>query len=87
MIVTVGDGCPITILHKQEIDELMKKYGIIIGTEFEAKSKGCTYNYRFIGYGDLNNICFSIHLRNIDNKTDTYVEPEWFRQRFITIKQ
>lgn len=56
------------------------------GKEFFATDKtGNKYRYRFIGIDIFHDSsCRYILLNNLDTKTDTRVEIEWFRHRVIT---
>lgn len=56
------------------------------GTIFRAKCPLYSYLYRFIGV-DLTRNTYYILLENLDTNTMTLVEPEWFRQRTITIER
>lgn len=58
--------------------------GFIPGEEFAATCKqlGCI-RYRFIGVEPGVSSFGEVHLLNLDDNTDTYVEPAWFRNREI----
>ena len=58
---------------------------ITTGTVFKAQDEFRTLRYEMIGV-DLN-LGGYIRLQNLDDGTETIVEPEWFRQRRIVIKQ
>lgn len=40
--------------------------------------------YKYIKTENTNN-SYNIHLQNLTNNTDAYVESEWFNQRKITL--
>lgn len=55
------------------------------GVRFTAEDKlGRKYEYRYEGTEKTSN-GYDIHLHNLTNDTETYVENEWFRQRIIKI--
>lgn len=62
-------------------------YGSVIttGMTFTAKDKLHTLRYKMIGV-DLSRDGY-IRLQNLDDGTETVVEPEWFRQKKIVIEQ
>lgn len=71
---------------KKEIDSKIKEKGVSTGIKFVATDNyNRKINYTYEGYGDLSNICFSIHLKNLNDGTDTYVEPKWFDNRIIEV--
>lgn len=66
-------------------DRTGKKGALCEGVRFSAEDKlRRTYEYRFEGIENTENGC-GIHLHNLTNGTETYVEKEWFRQRKISI--
>lgn len=58
---------------------------ITTGTVFKAQDEFRTLQYKMIGV-DLSRDGY-IRLQNLDDGTETIVEPEWFRQRKIVIEQ
>lgn len=58
---------------------------ITTGTTFTAKDKFHTLRYKMIGV-DLSRGGY-IRLQNLDDGTETIIEPEWFRQRIISIEE
>lgn len=58
---------------------------ITTGTIFTAQDHFRTLRYKMIGV-DLSRDGY-IRLQNLDDGTETIVEPEWFRQRKIVIEQ
>jgi gamma-glutamylcyclotransferase (GGCT)/AIG2-like uncharacterized protein YtfP len=56
------------------------------GQIFKAIDKlNQTYNYMYCGVDETIIGCYNIRLYNMDTKTDTYVENEWFNQRKISM--
>lgn len=54
------------------------------GAVFKAQDEFRTLRYEMIGV-DLSRDGY-IRLQNLDDGTETIVEPEWFRQRLISIE-
>lgn len=69
-----------------QIEDMTGKSGALCeGTRFSAEDKqGNKYQYRYNGTGKTAN-GYDIHLHNLTDGTETYVEKEWFRQRKIKI--
>lgn len=69
-----------------QIEDMTGKTGALCeGVRFNAKDKlGNEYQYRYEGIENTQN-GYNIHLHNLTNGTETYVEKEWFRQRKISI--
>lgn len=57
---------------------------ITTGTIFTAQDPFRTLRYKMIGI-DLSRDGY-IRLQNLSDGTETIVEPEWFRQRIISIE-
>lgn len=56
---------------------------IVEGETFEATDKlGRTYLYKHRGIEHMEN-GYNIHLHNISDGTETYMEPAWFTQRTV----
>lgn len=70
-----------------KIETIDNKSGALIeGNIFDATDKlGRTYKYRYEGIDKSREDGFYIHLHNLTNDTDTFVEKEWFKQRKIVI--
>lgn len=69
-----------------QIEDIAGKSGALCeGARFQAEDKlGRKYKYRYEGTEKTSN-GYDIHLHNLTNGTETYVEKEWFRQRKIKI--
>ena len=69
-----------------QIEDRTGKSGALCeGVRFNAEDKqGNKYEYRYEGNEKTSN-GYDIHLHNLENDTETYVEKEWFRQRKIII--
>lgn len=70
-----------------QIEDMSGKSGALCeGVRFEAEDKqGNKYEYRYEGIEKTEN-GYNIHLHNITNDTETFVEKEWFHQRKIKIQ-
>lgn len=69
-----------------QIEDMTGKSGALcegarLSAEDKLKNK---YQYRYEGIEKTDN-GYDIHLHNLTNGTETYVEKEWFRQRKIKI--
>lgn len=70
----------------QITDRRGKSGALCEGIVFEAEDKnGNRYKYRFEGCEKTEN-GYGIHLHNLSDDTETYIEKEWFRQRKIEIR-
>ena len=69
-----------------QIEDIAGKSGALCeSTRFLAEDKlGNKYQYRYEGVKKAQN-GYDIHLHNLTNGTETYVEKAWFRQRKIKI--
>ena len=69
-----------------QIEDNRGKSGALCeNARFTAEDKlGNKYEYRYEGTEKTSN-GYKIHLHNLTNGTETYVEKEWFRQRTIKI--
>lgn len=69
-----------------QIEDMTGKSGALCeGVRLHAEDKlGNKYEYRYEGAEKTIN-GYNIHLHNLTNDTETYVEKEWFRQRKIII--
>lgn len=69
-----------------QIEDITGKSGALCeGTRFLAEDKlGNKYQYLYEGIKKAQN-GYDIHLHNLTNDTETYVEKAWFGQRKIKI--
>jgi hypothetical protein len=76
-------ACPIGQTGRKENN--MRKFTLLTGVEFTAKSKTDSYRYRMIGIDPTHDHTYNIRLLNLDTEQTIYVESAWFGEREISV--